>query len=329
MDTWFGIATTPIKLTNLRPLTIENIKGDVSFYSSRMLSKDLCPRGPGAYSTSDGVLWTPCNLNVDDPAGVEGISFELVGSDEAIRALEGAPTANSTISTHPADHITGSGMEAFYYLSNPYTATQPYWVDFKAVTYAISTQCIPITQQCLPNVEWPVDSGGTFECTPGFSANFTFDGGSQTLDAALEDGGSNSPGDKPLVGVAFSTDAQLSERVGRYDANLTETLSGGKQSVVPGTNASYQYLQPSNPLQFAVWALGYPSFGQAQAASESIWAVSNSLLNDSQIYRSQSGMTEWVLSCSTMVYDVSYTWINGSVRDFVKEPSSPETAALW
>lgn len=320
MDTCFGIATTPIKLTNLRPLTIENITGDVLFYSSRILSNDLFPRGPGAYSTSDGVLWTPCNLNADDPPGVQGISFELVGSDEAVRALEGAPTANSTISTYPADHITGSGMEAFYYLSNPSTATRPYWVDFKAATYAVSTQCVPMTQQCLPNGEWPIDSGDTFQCTPDFGASFTFDGGSQTLDAALEDGGSNSPGDKPLVGVAFSTDAQLSERIGRYDPNLTETLSGGKQSVVLGTNASYQYLQPSNPLHFAVWALGYPSFGQAQAASESIWAVSNSLLNDSQIYRSQS---------STTVYDVSYTWINGSVRDFVKEPSSPETAALW
>lgn len=294
-----------------------------------MLSSDLCPRGPGAYSTSDGVLWTSCNLNVDDSVNVDEKSFDLVGSEEAIRALEGAPRANSTISTHPANHTAGSGMEAFYYLANPYTATQPLYVDFKATTYAVATQCVPITQQCLPNVEWPIDSGGAFQCTPGFGANFTFDGGSQTLDATTEDGGNNPLGDKPLVGVAFSTDAQLSERVGRYDPDLTETLSGGKQSVVPGTNASYQYLQPSNPLHFAAWALGYPSFGAAQASSDSKWAVSNPLLNDSQIYRSESGTTEWILSCSTTVYDVSYTWINGTVRDFINTTASPETSALW
>lgn len=318
-----------MRITDLYPRSLENIAGDVSFYSSRALSSDLCPRGPGGHSTSDGVLWTSCNLNGDDPAGVDDISFELIGSDEAIRALEGAPTANSTISTHPANHTTGSGAEAFYYLANPYTATQPLYVDFKAFTYAVSSQCVPITQQCLPNAEWPSDPDGVFQCTPGFSANFTFDGGSQTLDADADDDGSNPPGDKPLVGIAFSTDAQLSERVGRYDPNLTETFNGGKQSVVPGTNASYQYLQPSNPLHFAAWALGYPSFGSAQAASDSKWAVSNPLLNDSQIYRSQAGTTEWILSCSTTVYDVSYTWVNGSVRDFSKKLSSPEMAALW
>ena len=318
-----------MRITDLYPRSLENIAGDVSFYSSRVLSSDLCPRGPGAYSTSDGVLWTSCNLNVDDSVNVDEKSFDLVGSEEAIRALEGAPRANSTISTHPANHTAGSGMEAFYYLANPYTATQPLYVDFKATTYAVATQCVPITQQCLPNVEWPIDSGGAFQCTPGFGANFTFDGGSQTLDATTEDGGNNPLGDKPLVGVAFSTDAQLSERVGRYDPDLTETLSGGKQSVVPGTNASYQYLQPSNPLHFAAWALGYPSFGAAQASSDSKWAVSNPLLNDSQIYRSESGTTEWILSCSTTVYDVSYTWINGTVRDFINTTASPETAALW
>ena len=167
-----------------------------------------------------------------------------------------------------------------------------------------------------------------FQCTPGFGANFTFDGGSQTLDAASEDGGSNPAGDKPLVGVAFSTDAQLSKRVGRYTPDPSQISNGGSQSVASGTNASYQYLQPSNPLHFAAWAVGYPSFGQAQAKSDSIWAVSNPLLNDSQIYRSQGGATEWILSCSTTVYDVSYTWVNGSVRDFTKELSSPEMAAL-
>lgn len=268
-----------------------------------------------------------CNLDVDDDGDAGSLSLELARPDEAIRALEGAPTANSTISSYPANHTTGSGLEAFYYLANPYTAGQANFVDYKAVTYAVSTQCLPITQQCLPNAQWPINKEFSFSCTPGFGANFTFDGGSQTPDADLEDGGFNPPGDKPLVGVAFATDAQLSERVGRYDPNLTQTLDGGKQSVVPGTNVSYQYLQPSNPLHFAAWGLGYPSFGSAQAANTE-WAVSNPLLNDSQVYRSEFGTTEWILNCSTTVYDVSYTWVNGTVQDFNMTLSSPEMGAL-
>lgn len=305
---------------------------DATFQSSRGLSKTLCPNGPGAYSGLEGAIWASCNLVTDGARGTS-MSASLSQSDDAIRVLEGAPSALHNISTWPMNHTTGSGEKAYYYLASPLTAGDAEKLDFKAMTYAIRTQCVPITQQCLPGRQWPFamsdnDLYNEFTCTPGFSANFTFDGGSQQLDADVEDGGNNVVSAQPVAGLAFALDADLSERIGQFDPNLEEkTMNGSTQSVVPGTNISYQYLQPNNPLHFAAWAQGFPSFGGSDQVEGDV-AVSNPLLNDSQIWRSQSGTTEWILQCSTEVYDVTYTWVNGSVRDFHKTLSSPEMGAL-
>jgi hypothetical protein len=286
------------------------------FTSSRALSNTSCPNGPGSFRGARADIWASCNLNVDISDDDSEITFDLAGSDEAIRALTGAPTALTSVSNY-TDLAAGSDTTQYHYLSNPNMARDPYIIDYKAATFAVTTQCFPITQKCLPGSEWPtamIDSMGNnnFSCTPAFTANFTFDGGAQTIDADEPDG-ENASGVTPFVGMAFASDAQLSERIGAID--------GTGES-----NRSVEYLRPANPLHFAAWAIGYPSYGLPQGGSK--WAVQNPLLNDSQIYRSDSGTTEWILNCSTTVYQVTYTWVNGTVRHFNKTLASPEMGAL-
>jgi hypothetical protein len=313
----------------------ERASRDPLLTSSRILSTDLCPDGPGNFSAFDGLVWISCNIAHDDGSGEEDMdAAELVGSDVAIRVLHGAASANSTISSYPKwNHTAGSGEQAFYYLANPLIAADPIHRDFLAKTTAITTQCTPITQQCLPGAKWPmnenVDNGGNtaFSCTPGFGANFTFPGVSQTIDADVSEEGENSSPDLPAVGLAFASDAQLSERIGKYDPNLAGKLKAGSNQSRPIADISYKYLQPANPLYFGAWALGYPGVNVDQTNITA--ASTNPLLNDSQIYRTEIGSsTQWVLSCSATVYDVSYTWVNGAVQTFNMTLASAETGGM-
>jgi hypothetical protein len=291
----------------------------------------LCPNGPGAFKAFDGAIWVPCNIDSDDGSGGEDMGAELVGSLEASRVLRGVSSANSTISSYPeSNHTAGSGGQAFYYLAaNPSMAHFPGMMDYMAKTIAITTQCAPITQQCLPGVQWPFDDDDdrTFSCTPGFGANFTFSGASQTVDADESDDGDNTRPDRPAVGMAFASDAQLSRRIGKYDPGLGDKILAGSNQSRPIPDVSYKYVQPANPLYFGAWALGYPGFSINQTHTTA--ALTNPLLNDSQIYRSELGPSAmWVLNCSATVYDVSYTWVNGSLQTFNMTLSSAEMGGL-
>ena len=316
-----------------------DLESDTPFMSSRVLSKELCPHGPGTFSAFGGLVWVSCNIVSDDGSGGIGMGGELVGSDESVRALAGTPSAHSRISSYAnytkTNHTAGPGDLTFYYLANALNANDAMHWDFMAKTIAISTQCTPITQQCLPDAQWPVDVDlnddgyREFSCTPGFGANFTYSGASQTIDADYkEDGaGSNTRVDRPAVGMAFAPDAQLSERIGRYDPSLGPILNDGSNQSLPIPNVSYKYIQPANPLYFGAWALGYPGFSSNQTTIRA--AATNPLLNDSQIYRSEMGLsTEWVLSCSATVYDVLYTFVNGTVQTFNVTPAAPEMGGL-
>ena len=315
-------------LGQIRDLSVYD--GVPLFSSSRVLSSGLCPNGPGAFTEYGGLVWVTCNINSDDGSGGEDMGAELVGSDEAIRVLQGSSSANSTIASYPKwNHTAGSGEQAFYYLGNSAMSGVADHHDYLAKTIAITTQCTPITRQCLPDVQWPLDDDDnrSFSCTPGFGANFTFSGASQMRDGDEDDGGQNSRADRPAVGLAFASDAQLSERIGKYDPTLADKLNAGSNQSKPIPDVSYKYLQPSNPLHFGAWALGYPGYSTDDTGTRVV--STNPLLNDSQIYRSELGpSTEWVLNCSASVYDVSYTWVNGAVQTFNMTLASPEMGGM-
>lgn len=252
-----------------------------------------------------------CNIEFEEAS----YTAWLRGSDEAVRVLQDATSAISNVSTYPANYTAGnpSGLwsePVYYYLDNP---SSPDNVDFMAKTIAIATQCAPITSRCLSNDSWPSFNHMDFSCSPAFSANFTFDGLSQGID----DNAGGSPYNRDLwhpVGMAFSQDAQLETMVGALDPRLWQTppalsnLSG------------YEFLYPQNPLRFGAWAMGYPSF-DSKYLNQSL-AQQSPLLNDREVYRNGPGAS-WVLNCSATIYDVTYTFINGSVHEFNQTLASP------
>lgn len=76
---------------------------------------------------------------------------------------------------------------------------------------------------------------------------------------------------------------------------------------------------PTNPLYYGVWSSGYPPVSATSEYS-----------GDTGIYYevgSPAGGT-WLLNCSSSVFDVSYTWINGTVHMFNVTKSSTDLSAL-
>lgn len=341
MDTWFGIATVPASVTQLLSAAEHfqarsdspwetNTTGILStqpdYMCSRALNISLCPDGPGGFTAVNGSEWMACNIdfNENTPTGW------LNGADGAVKVLQDVPSAPSNISTYPANYTAGNlngqwDGPVYYYLDNPFT---PRNLDYKAKTVAIATQCAPITSRCLSNDTWPYFDHMDFSCSPAFTANFSFDGLSQGTD--IEGGFYNVDLWNP-VGMAFSQDAQLRTRVGARDSSLEQTPPAY------GNLTGFEYLYPQNPLHFAVWAMGYPALpGKDLNASV---MPPNTLLSDHEVYRyGRNGGAAWVLNCSATVYDVTYTFVNGSVSRFDRELASPSmggfisapwTVSLW
>ncbi|KAK3678468.1 hypothetical protein LTR78_001765 [Recurvomyces mirabilis] len=200
----------------------------------------------------------------------------------------------------------------------------------------MTAQCTPITQQCLPNVQWPTfadnaDNTAYFNCSSGFQGNFSFPGAAQSVDADSSDssGGAdvNTNSLNPTIGMSFASDANLTRRIGAYNP-LLSNISIDSVSALRGSNLSYEYIQPQNPSYFGAWAAGFPTY--TAFLNNQTAPMSNVLLNDSRIYRSPStGNTYWVLPCSATVHEFNYTRVNGSISDISHRPASPEMAALF
>ncbi|OQN95665.1 hypothetical protein B0A48_18189 [Cryoendolithus antarcticus] len=332
VDTWFGIATTPAIITQLYNIT----SGGASTFG-RALSSVQCPNGPGDFRAMGGVAWISCNMHFDDQ-NPYGIDATLVGPDESARTALGYSAITSI-----ANYTDKNGL-TYHYLADKRADGK---LDFKAHTFGITTQCKPITSHCVVSKNWPSVSDSTgllndkFECSAGFQANFTFPGAAQTLDAAYNMSGDvTNPGadgleGRPSIGLAFSTNADLTNRVGKQvysisDLTLlvTNNLTSNETPLTPAqmsalqNNPDTQFLHAQNPLNFATWATGYPTYDTTLVQNG---VIDNPLLNDTEIYRgSVGGNTKWIVQCSATVYNVTYAWANGSVHSFDVEVSNPE-----
>lgn len=304
VDTWFGIATAPASITQL--LTVDEwyekqasstVGGhslgfvpsdptatDAGFMSSRVLNASMCPDGPGGFAAMAGAEWMSCNINWDESNGAGDYYTWLQGVDDAIKVLQDATFEPSNVSSYPANYTAGNVLRewdgpVYYYLDNPRARAG---VDYKAKTLAISTQCSPMTIQCLRNETWPQNRWGNFSCSPGFAANFSFSGVSQLPDwddPSLNPVGANTYLPTPAVGLAFSKDADFSNRVGAFNSSLSYD---GTHRSVEGASG-YEFLFPQNPLHFLAWAQGFPSLTAEQFATTN--ASGNPLLADHQVSR--------------------------------------------
>ncbi|KAK5128573.1 hypothetical protein LTR85_003244 [Meristemomyces frigidus] len=328
-DTWFGIATTADTITQLYNTTTSDYQK-----FSRVLSSTVCPNGPGAFSGFGLLEWLGCNIDYENGDAYALPAF-LANGYEANVLLQGLSTTNAVL------NHTMNGTN-YMYLANQNLDAK---LDFKAKTLAVSTQCAPITSKCvLPTSEWPyiasvsIDSNNTgdyynFECTPGFTANFTFNGAAQTMDALQSEGGMDQTYGVPLVGLAFAPSASLASRVGTYVPNLSMTVAEDLENLTGtispdspylGSNWSYQYILPQNPLHFAVWASGFPAVDGRLVTSG---LDPTPLLKDHEVYTDGSS-AYWMLGCGAVVHDVEYTWVNGSIHTFNATPASAAMGGL-
>ena len=135
-----------------------------------------------------------------------------------------------------------------------------------------------IGTQCSPITQKCNLRSETGSTTP-FRCSESFYGDLSQLSIAGVDFSTNNAQTAPITGMVWFVDAALT----RY------------------ANGSYQNNLPHNPYHLGVWAISQ------QAAADGA-------VNSPDIVRTLTGSMAWLLNCSTTVYDLTYSWVNGTVR---------------
>ena len=162
-------------------------------------------------------------------------------------------------------------------------------IDYRATTFAISTSCVPVSQAC--NMKAAYGASTPFNCTPGFSGDATANEDIQTLGGRR----AGSP-----VGYVLLEDGT------------------GKTNITFGS-------KDMNPFYLGTWALVQTQVKRPDLpASE----ATGKLQKDPEIITPVHGGMAWVLKCQSNVYDLTYTWMNGSVQSPDLKLSNASTGGL-
>ncbi|KAL7955014.1 hypothetical protein V8C34DRAFT_327742 [Trichoderma compactum] len=138
IDTWFGFVVIPVEQTQLQINS-----PSVHSFGRGLISSDCTENGTGS----------PCNVII-----TMGTSY-LVSASETFKVLHNASTINKV------NYFPTHQPQAILYLGDAASSSN---VDFKANTFAVSTQCRPITYDCT--YMHPNDS--KFNCTPALTGDF-------------------------------------------------------------------------------------------------------------------------------------------------------------
>lgn len=187
-------------------------------------------------------------------------------------------------------------------------------VDFQAKTMGISTSCQIITASCT--LENTLYDGIDFDCPGGFAGNF-YEPIPGNYDTAT-----NIVNRSANTGIGFATDAQLSNpsrMVNFSDGHATDGAPAGVEGQVMG-------LLTQNPVYFGTWASGYLN---AMTAQTPLQNVSGTGQLDPQIFPNSIADATWILNCSAIIYDISYTFVNGSVHTVQAQQAPPEWGAFF
>jgi hypothetical protein len=147
-------------------------------------------------------------------------------------------------------------------------------LGFAADTLAIKTDCQLATQNCS------VDTGFSYGAYNVPSFSYSGEVGVAPMDATSDTGAST-------VGIQFFNDSGLSQPVG-FGSNATGLFS------------------VQNPLHFLAWSKGFPP---ADISSDEYAA----LRQGGYLKSDDSGDTVFVLSCSAIISEVKYYWVNGTI----------------
>ncbi|KAJ4390969.1 hypothetical protein N0V93_004568 [Gnomoniopsis smithogilvyi] len=312
-DTWFGVSVQPAAITQLTNTSTSAWHSfGREFATQNALSPNCTQTNPGLPALDPGNLraswWWPCNLYL--PLH----EFFLVGSGAAQDILQGSYSNNILLNYTGPPETGGSGASAknttIYLMGDPHSSAA---VDFQADTMGISTSCQIMTADC--NV-YLTDLGLNFACPKGFAGNFyepiPDDYDPQTNSYTI--GG-------PNTGIGFATDAMLSNysrTVNFSDGHATDGMPAGSEGSIIG-------LLTQNPVFFGTWATGYLDVFDAE--SPLLKPVSG--MNDPQLFPDGSSDASWLLNCSATIYDITYTFVNGSLHNLRVQEAPPDWGAFF
>jgi hypothetical protein len=230
----------------------------------------------------------------------------LYGIADASKTNQGVSTVDKVW-----NYTDSSSGDVYYYLGSP---NQNALVDFKAHTFAMQTQCKPMTQKCYkydPDDYSAANAAlaNSYNCTGAFHGSLYSDVlGDSTLYAY------------PNVGVAFARDPEL---------EVAGDLVWGPSADMAAYRQVYSFPQvyATNPFHFGAWATGYPPADPTTALANPFGDGDKGVFWTASI--DAGGGATWQLNCSSTVYDVSYSWIDGAVHAFNRTESTPDTAALF
>ncbi|KAK4943190.1 hypothetical protein LTR10_017214 [Elasticomyces elasticus] len=299
VDTWFGVATQPVTITQLYNTSTKAYHSYGRNLDPGTTDAAICPDGPGyqAGSGSSGQSWWwPCNLftTIPHPANI------FLQGAVAVADLQLYGTTNDMLSNYTGLLSSDStqNQTMFFYADSRSSKT----LDFKAQTLGISTQCIIATTSC-----GYIDTNETdyqaFKCSDGFGGDVSYCYPNVWPANASESGLGGC-----TTGIGYATDAQLSSAAPMVNFTDADGLS---ETEIQG------FLQ-QNPTYFATWGIGFPALD------------SRLFLNgDAQVFPNSSSQATWILNCSSTVYDVTYTYVNGALHSFNATVAEPVWGAFF
>ncbi|KAJ9622963.1 hypothetical protein H2204_011307 [Knufia peltigerae] len=287
-DTWFATTVTPHKVVMLEKIT----NSSISTFGRGIYDPNSTCYDVWYYDeTTDGDPWrVPCNMEYltynQDEHNPRKWSYNVRNANEAVLTMTGLHE-NNTVKIYK-DPSTPN-VQYSYLADKMMNNTR----DFRAYTFAMKTQCTPMTAKCFPWITLDEDATDrkslganyTFQCSPGYVGDLTSNGAS--LATGLRTTSNTS------AGIGFAPDASLSSMVGN-DASVVEFASF------------------TNPLHFGAWSLGWKSVPE----NDYEWPWLDDWDYDDNIFYDDNSFYAWMLNCSTGFYDVNYDWVNGSVQAF-------------
>ncbi|EXJ59187.1 hypothetical protein A1O7_06619 [Cladophialophora yegresii CBS 114405] len=193
----------------------------------------------------------------------------------------------------------------------PKTQSLSPYVDYRASTIGITSQCKPVTTSCNFDVWGPEDLYSGFYCSPNFWGSL---GGSETNVSV--------PGtDYPAL--AFKVDSNILLAF-FMDEGLTEPYNPFGYNPDTGAPDPNIPLMPDSQLINKVYVAFATRF-----ASTAVLANADLSL-DAGFFKGPNPVYDSVIACSYQSLHVEYNWFNGSIRDLETTPAPNGTISeIW
>ncbi|KAK5059709.1 hypothetical protein LTR84_009592 [Exophiala bonariae] len=260
VDSWFGVATQPATVQILM------VANTTSAYG-RQLNSSVCSslwHQMPCIGDSSALCDYPCSItNWTSPTGSE--RFGLQHAQEAAEVLMNNSYINFVLNVSAGSYDT-----QHYFLGDKKSSTSH---DFTTDTFAVSTSCEVITQNC--------SIGTGFTCGGFTSESFAWTGA-----VGVERASATGPSNQSSTGIQFFNDSGL--------------------TVPVGGDASKGLFITANPAPFLLFSKGFPPIDTS--ADQFTYMRDNHYLG----YDS-SGDPVFVLNCSMSVYQAKYNYTNGGV----------------